>query len=251
MVNTDLSGGLAAPGGVVAPAARVVTSWAIRTLGSSEANDTVRLRVVGGNTAIASGIARPAPTASGVVAYPERLPIGPGQGIGLESDSSDGDVSVSAVSTGAGALSIWLLPFADGATRPPDSSGPGAHAVFQATIEPDADSDGFGDETQDGCLGVGGPRGGCPDPPAAPETQIDSGPSGKITKRKATFAFSSPVAGATFECALDKDGFSPCASPKKLKRLAPGKHRFRVRAISPEGMVDRSPAERSFKRKRR
>ncbi|HYI35687.1 MAG TPA: hypothetical protein VEX39_03730 [Thermoleophilaceae bacterium] len=33
---------------------------------------------------------------------------------------------------------------------------------LEATIEVDADGDGFGDETQDRCLGSGGPSGGCP-----------------------------------------------------------------------------------------
>jgi hypothetical protein len=36
-----------------------------------------------------------------------------------------------------------------------------------AVVEPDADGDGFGDETQDKCIGVGGPDNGCPVPPVA------------------------------------------------------------------------------------
>jgi hypothetical protein len=38
---------------------------------------------------------------------------------------------------------------------------------YQAVIEPDADTDGFGDESQDKCLGKRGPSNGCPAPPAA------------------------------------------------------------------------------------
>ena len=33
-----------------------------------------------------------------------------------------------------------------------------------ATVEPDSDSDGFGDETQDQCIGAAGPQNGCPAP---------------------------------------------------------------------------------------
>jgi hypothetical protein len=40
----------------------------------------------------------------------------------------------------------------------------------QATVEPDADGDGFGDETQDQCLGVSGTVDGCPPPPPPPGT---------------------------------------------------------------------------------
>jgi hypothetical protein len=37
-----------------------------------------------------------------------------------------------------------------------------------AVVEPDADGDGFGDETQDQCPGVAGPNSGCPAPAPAP-----------------------------------------------------------------------------------
>jgi hypothetical protein len=39
----------------------------------------------------------------------------------------------------------------------------------QATVEPDADGDGFGDETQDHCVGQPGANDGCPDQPPPPE----------------------------------------------------------------------------------
>ncbi len=47
--------------------------------------------------------------------------------------------------------------------------GPGTVEVLvQGTVEPDADDDGFGDETQDQCPGAAGPVNGCvPVPPAA------------------------------------------------------------------------------------
>ncbi len=37
-----------------------------------------------------------------------------------------------------------------------------------ALLEPDADADGFGDESQDACLGEAGPEDGCLAPPANP-----------------------------------------------------------------------------------
>ncbi len=41
------------------------------------------------------------------------------------------------------------------------NSSPGGRIPVQATIEPDADKDGFGDETQDKCVGRAGPDAGC------------------------------------------------------------------------------------------
>jgi hypothetical protein len=41
------------------------------------------------------------------------------------------------------------------------NSSPGGRIPVQAMIEPDADKDGFGDETQDKCVGVAGPDAGC------------------------------------------------------------------------------------------
>lgn len=81
----------------------------------------------------------------------------------------------------------------------------------------------------------------------------------KTTGAKATitFTFSSTVAGSTFQCKLVKPAvgkkkkkpkavFVGCRSPKVLK-LAPGKYRFAVRAVSPEGVTDGSPVESAFK----
>jgi hypothetical protein len=234
--NTTLPLASTSPGGLYAPAAGVITSWAVRTSGPSPVGNTVRLRVLAGNLFVATGLTRPAPDTAGVTVFPDRIPISAGQRIGLEVGTTGPTVSVPvAVSTGGASFDYWYPPFPDGESHTPDGTLGTYQAVFQATIEADADADGFGDETQDGCLGEPGPRGGCPNPPpppTAPETEITSGPANKITKPKATFVFSSPSAGATFECALDKAGFGDCSSPKKLKKLANGKHVFRVRAIS-------------------
>ena len=239
-----------APGGITAASPGVITSWAVRSGPGASPISTVRLRVLVGDTATATGRVHPAPPTAGVWTYPERLPIPTAGNVGVELGSTTGATPGAPIfffSTPAATVTQWNGPFADGATRPPTQTSPGFTVALQATIEPDVDADGFGDETQDGCPGDPGPRGGCPDPPIAPETTIDSGPSGKVKKPKASFTFSSPSAGATFECALDKGGFDTCASPRKLKKLAEGKHRFRVRAVSAAGLIDRTPAERTFK----
>lgn len=92
--------------------------------------------------------------------------------------------------------------------------------------------------TEKSCGGGGGG--------AKPQTEIDKGPKRRTTKAKAKFKFSSPVAGADFECALDGKRFKSCSSPLKLKRLKPGKHVFKVRAVV-DGARDGSPAIHRWK----
>lgn len=102
-----------------------------------------------------------------------------------------------------------------------------------------------------------------PPPSVKPKTTIEKGPKGVIeTTRKrvsVSFRFSSPDAGAGFQCRvtrLVKKGgkkaasskapvFKACESPKKLK-LGPGRYRFEVRAVL-AGVADETPARRSFR----
>ena len=81
----------------------------------------------------------------------------------------------------------------------------------------------------------------------APETTIVKGPQARSHKRTAKFKFASSEASSTFQCKLDKKSFKPCRSPKKYKRLKPGKHVFRVRAIDAAGNADKTPAKRRFR----
>jgi hypothetical protein len=79
----------------------------------------------------------------------------------------------------------------------------------------------------------------------APETTIQSGPSGTAGSDSATFAFSSPEPGSSFECGLDGAplGFyTSCTSPTTYTNLTDGAHTFQVRAIDAAGNVDTTPA---------
>jgi hypothetical protein len=119
-----------------------------------------------------------------------------------------------------------------------------------AELEPDADGDGFGDETQDQCPSDQSVQAGaCP--PAtdrtAPETALNGKP--KKGSKKATFAFSSE-AGATFKCSLDGQPFSVCTSPLSF-RVKIGRHSFVVFAKDAAGNVDDSPATASWTVKKR
>lgn len=78
----------------------------------------------------------------------------------------------------------------------------------------------------------------------APETTIVKK---KVKGRTAKFRFVSSEAGSTFQCKLDKKQFKPCGSPKKYKRLKPGRHVFQVRAVDAAGNRDKTPATRRFR----
>ena len=80
----------------------------------------------------------------------------------------------------------------------------------------------------------------------APNTTINSGPSGPTTNASPSFAFSANEGGSTFECRLDSGSFGACNSPKSYSGLGEGAHSFQVRATDPAGNVDASPATRSF-----
>jgi hypothetical protein len=80
----------------------------------------------------------------------------------------------------------------------------------------------------------------------APDTAINSGPSGTITVSDATFSFSSSEANSTFECSLDGTAYSACASPKSYAKLSNGSHTFEVRAKDGAGNVDPTPASSTF-----
>lgn len=88
-----------------------------------------------------------------------------------------------------------------------------------------------------------------PDSPA-PKTSIKGKP--KYQQRKDTrFRFESSISGSTFKCKLDGSRYKDCQSPKNYKNLKPGKHRFLVYAVSPDGIADASPAKVKFKVKGR
>jgi len=78
------------------------------------------------------------------------------------------------------------------------------------------------------------------------DTQILKGPKAKTHATTVKFKFTASEKGAKFECKLDRKKFKPCKSPKTYKKLKPGKHVFKVRAVKGK-TVDPTPAKRKFK----
>jgi outer membrane protein OmpA-like peptidoglycan-associated protein len=95
------------------------------------------------------------------------------------------------------------------------------------------------------------PQGGClpgatPADTTAPDTAVDSGPSGQSSSADASFGFSADEAGATFECKLDDGAWASCNSPQAYGHVGDGPHTFFVRALDELGNVDATPASRSW-----
>lgn len=236
-------------------------SYAFRILSGSLPNFTAR-------PATASGadekIPFPPTTAARIATYvptdadgrPTGIPIAAGERLAIWNSAGTTPVSIA----GVGMINFLAM---DHVTGPQGYGSTLGHMTLQGVVEPDADGDKYGDETQDDCPtdaarldpcpvaptpnpdpdpGSGGGA-EAPDPPpdacpandqrlddcTPPVPQITGAPKAKTPKKKATFQFSADET-ATFECALDKGGDAPCSSPQSYKGLAKGKHTFAVRA---------------------
>lgn len=248
----------ALPGGGIptsAPGPGVITYWSYHTPMVSQLGGSIELkvgRVSGSQLTIVGESDRVTLTTPGTpefvdLHFPTRISVQAGDIIGLFVV----DHAPCHAGPEPGAIELSIAGAADlqpGQTSPFTTSDV-AHVNVEATFEPDADNDGFGDETQDTCPGSAGPTGGCDR--TAPDTTLTEQPKRKSGKRKARFAFTASEAGSSFECSLDGRAFAPCPSPTKTKRLKLLTHRFQVRAIDAVGNVDDTPALAEFKVKKK
>ncbi len=79
------------------------------------------------------------------------------------------------------------------------------------------------------------------------DTFIDSAPPEATESTTAEFEFSSDFPGVTFECMLDEAaGWSPCDAHTTYTGLILDEHELLVRARTPGGEVDETPAEWSW-----
>jgi hypothetical protein len=236
-----------------APEPGVITSWSFRASGALVPTG-LKLKVgrpAGGNDFTIVGESPPKnPVANSLNTYTDvRIPVQQGDVLGYFNETNGT----------CGRSTPGYLFRIRGGDQPPGTTLPygieqsNFQINFSATLEPDCDSDGFGDETQDPELS---PIPACD--PNAPETTITGGPKNVVkTKKKrakVTFTFASSEPG-TFECSLDGAPFTPCSSPSthkvKAGRRKPKNHTFQVRAIDAAGNADPAPAADEFKAKRK
>jgi Thrombospondin type 3 repeat/RTX calcium-binding nonapeptide repeat (4 copies) len=140
----------------------VIVRWRIKTAADSN-QGTFKLRVIRPFDATqyeAVGTSSPhtSAPAGGTEVFDTRLPVSSGDYVGV-------DLAGIAVwrKTGLGADAsdmAWSPPLPDGDASAPDALHPdeGVEYFYNADVEPDADNDAFGDDTQDNCPGVANVR---------------------------------------------------------------------------------------------
>ncbi|HYU59662.1 MAG TPA: hypothetical protein VEK39_02780 [Solirubrobacterales bacterium] len=227
------------------PAPGILTSWSFHAPNPTPQIKFKVLRPAGSGLFTIVGESEvKTPAASSLNTYTDvRVPVLAGDLIGLYSVTIGNCLRVTSGYTYA---EIFGDP-AVGTTTSPNGAVNNLQLDVSATIEPDCDSDGFGDETQDPSVD------GCSPPPpdtTAPDTTITKRPKDKTKKKTATFEFTSTEPGSSFECKLDAGPFAPCTSPDTLK-VKKGKHTLAVRARDAAGNVDGSPASDDWKVKKK
>lgn len=147
-----------------APAAGVITSWSYQA-NASEIPVQLQLKVgrpagtnqftIVGESAVETASALP------LNSFLTRIPVQAGDLIGMRPVTVGLPCirAMSGYSYSAYVLGDDLSPGTTAAFNPPAA---GVQLDLAASLEPDAEGDGFGDETQDRCLGVLGPMDGCP-----------------------------------------------------------------------------------------
>jgi hypothetical protein len=178
----------AAVGGLVAPRSGIVVRWRLVTGVAPPGTKSIslRLRPLLGNTGgTAESSFVPLPLDQpGLHVFPARIPIATGERLSLDSliTNKEGETAglpIVHYATDAGFPETWDPALKQGETRDPVNFPTSSYQLmFNADIEPDADHDGFGDETQDGCPGDASVHGSCPGP-AAPSDKTP--PQTKLT----------------------------------------------------------------------
>lgn len=246
--RTRLQTGAAAPA-YTAPAAGVITAWSFQS-SSAGGSGPVRLKIVrraGGDnfTTVGHSSFETIPDEDALHVFAARIPMQTGDLIGLHAQPA----SVFYCARPALGFDIHQGAFGvdqEVGTTEAFTLATDVQIGVAAQLEADADGDGFGDETQDACPTDAALQTPCPDVDP-PETTLTKDAPRNLSKSKAKFAFVADEAGATFECKLDRKRWKPCASPRRVKRLRMGKHRFHVRATDLAGNVDASPARDRFR----
>ncbi len=151
------------PSYAVPPGGGVITSW--RAEGPPVPGWTARLKLFRSTGFSVVGESATSPLAVGVLnEFPTRIPVEAGDLLGAFGTPGT-------LVCVPGALDIiGVFGPADPAvgSTPPLTTVVGALVDVAATVEPDADKDGFGDETQDQCPTNASTQGACPAPPTPP-----------------------------------------------------------------------------------
>ncbi len=163
----------------LAPAAGVVSTWSHKANAATGRELGLRVfRLVSGTTYTlvgSSGVQTL--TASSVNSFLTRIPVQAGDRLGLYVGNLGFPIGGGASCAFSGGVGDLMH---QGSANPEVATGSNASLAstysniyllnVTASIEPDADGDGYGDETQDGCATSASTQGACPTANPAPET---------------------------------------------------------------------------------
>jgi len=218
--------------------AGVVTSWTVVV--ASNPGTTVKLKTVHEGPADTYTVQRSSEAVElasiGANTFASHVPVAAGDALALWAVSPSNVPCAFTTGLAGDRLGGFLM-----ASEPkpgqafPFGFNPGLRLNVSATVEPDADGDGFGDVTQDSCPGRATSQGDC----QPPQTGF-----GKVKKRITTTAERARVKlpltatePATFTCSVDGRTPKACTSPYRL-RLAPGRHVVYVTSTDAAGNTD-------------
>jgi hypothetical protein len=138
----------------------VITRWRVYSGFPSPGTTSVKLRLhlidpVGGFSSSAGVPYVEMPLAPGVHEFPAQLPIfGPmvlGLDVLVRGRGNEGSAPIGFAESGVGSALKWSPALPDTLSLPPATSQENLELLFNATVEPDRDHDGYGDKTQDRC----------------------------------------------------------------------------------------------------
>lgn len=196
---TDIAVDARADGGLSAPTDGVIVRWRLRGLPATSTSAIMSLRVYRQDT-VAGVSADETPALSGdIEAFDTRIPVAAGDRLGISQTMTGSSMIVvtnlTYGSPGAGETDYWSSPPALGVTAAPNHSDLNRELLINADVEPDADSDGYGDETQDLCPSNPAIQIACPATAPSPADTVKPILSLlKLTGKKG-FSFSSTEAG--------------------------------------------------------
>lgn len=158
-----------AAGTLTAPITGVLVSFTIRKLAAPGPWAPVHVRVIHPlapslwRPDAASAEVVPSP-AGGLETFPVRLPVAAGDYLGIEYSAASGAANVYMFESSPYFAQLSVRAPAWSTGDPAESHGGAAawEILLRGRVEPDADADGFGDETQDGCPRLAETKGACP-----------------------------------------------------------------------------------------
>lgn len=146
----------------LAPTDGVLVRWRVSANGASGpiAIRVMRPGAASNLTGVATG-PTVATTAAGISVFPARIPIRAGDALGLDFDSTN-TAGMKPSSGDPATVALYHAPaLLDGVTAAATVLNTGTELLLNGDIEPDADQDGFGDESQDSCPRIAGTVNGC------------------------------------------------------------------------------------------